>query len=296
MGESLIDKALRREVITTFGDPDYRPPPLPSIAIQLVGISRNEEVELEEVVRLLEQDPVLAGIAMRLVSSSLYAGRSPVSSLHQAVVRIGLKKLRSIVFEATLRSGMFDLPEYRDIAEQVSRHGTASAYLTRLVCETCKLDPENGFLCGLLHDVGFSALLLSVTHAKNRDGRALSALWEDIDGLHEQATGIVVRLWGLPREIADVVGRHHHPERCPTEDAAKVAAAVCVADALTERLGASIVRSPGGEHRSADRTAETTLASAREALRLDDASLATIIQRAEETLPEILGVAERSPA
>src|SRR5580700_6238706 len=114
MGESLIDKALRREVITTFGDPDYRPPPLPSIAIQLVGISRNEEVELEEVVRLLEQDPVLAGIAMRLVSSPLYAGRSPVSSLHQAVVRIGLKKLRSIVFEATLRSGMFDLPEYRD--------------------------------------------------------------------------------------------------------------------------------------------------------------------------------------
>jgi hypothetical protein len=41
---------------------------------------------------------------------------------------------------------------------------------------------------------------------------------------------------------------------------------------------------------------ETTLASAREALRLDDASLAKIIQRAEETLPGILGVAENDPA
>jgi HD-like signal output (HDOD) protein len=296
MGESLIDKALRREVITTFGDPDYRPPPLPSIAIQLMGISRNEDVEIEQVVRLLEQDQVLAGIAMRLVSSSLYASRSPVSSLHQAVVRIGLKKLRSIVFESTLRGGMFDLPEYRDIAEQVSRHGTASAYVTRLVCQTCEIDPENGFLCGLLHDVGFSALLLSVTRAKSRDRPTLSALWQDIDGLHAQATGIVVRLWGLPREIADVVGQHHHPERCPTEEATKVAAAVCVAEALTDRFGASIARSAPGEHGPADRTAETTLASARETLGLDDASLAKIIQRAEESLPETLGTAEHKPA
>ncbi len=196
MGESLIDKALRREVITTFGDPDYRPPPLPSVAIQLMSLSRNEDVELEEVVRLLEQDQVLAGIAMRIVSSSLYAGRAPVASLHQAVVRIGLKKLRSIVFEATLRGKIFDLPEYRELAERVSRHGTASAYVTRLVCQGSDVDPENGFLCGLLHDVGFSALLQSVTRGKSGGGPTLSALWQDFDSLHEQATGIVARLWG----------------------------------------------------------------------------------------------------
>lgn len=290
MGESLIDKALRREVITTFGDPEYRPPPLPSIAIQLVSISRNEDVEIEQVVRLLEQDQVLAGIAMRLVSSSLYAGRSPVASLHQAVVRIGLKKLRSIVFEATLRSGMFDLPEYRDIAERVSRHGTTSAYVARLVCQTCNLDAENGFLCGLLHDVGFSALLLSVTRGKGGAGPTLSALWHDIDGLHEQASGIVARLWGLPPEITDVVAHHHHPERCPTEAATRVAAAVCVAEDLTERFGASIVASNEREPWVADRTAEKTLTSARELLRLDEESFTKIVRRAEEALPEILGV------
>lgn len=291
MGESLIDKALRREVITTFGNPDYRPPPLPAVAIELVNLSRNEDVELEEVVRLLERDQVLAGIVMRLVSSSLYAGRTPVASLHQAVVRIGLKKLRSVVFEATLRGGIFDVPEYRDIAEAVSRHGTASAYITRLVCEACELDPENGFLCGLLHDVGFSALLQSVVARRNHaEGPALSALWEDIDRLHEQATGIVTRLWGLPPEMTEVVSRHHHPEQCPTDGAMNVAAAVCVADALTERFGASIGKSADGGQRGADGTSDASMAAARDILRLDDAKLAKIVERAQANLAEILPV------
>jgi HD-like signal output (HDOD) protein len=288
MGESLIDKALRREVITTFGNPDYRPPPLPAVAIELVNLSRNEDVELEEVVHLLERDQVLAGIAMRLVSSSLYAGRVPVASLHQAVVRIGLKKLRSVVFEATLRGGIFDVPEYREIAEQVSRHGTASAYITRLVCQTCDLDPENGFLCGLLHDVGFSALLQSVARRSDADSPSLSALWQDIDGLHEQATGIVTRLWGLPPEMTEVVSRHHHPEQGPSDDATRVAAAVCVADALTERFGVSIGKSADGKHRDADVTADASMAAARDILRLDDGKLAKIIERVEANRTEIL--------
>ncbi len=290
MGESLIDKALRREVITTFGDPSYRPPPLPSVAIQLVSLSRDDDVPLEEVVRLLEQDQVLAGIAMRIVSSPLYAGRSRIASLHQAVVRIGLKKLRGIVFEATLRGKMFDLPEYREVAEQVSRHGTTTAYITRIVCQECGMDPENGFLCGLLHDVGFSALLLSVTRRASGPGPSLSGLWPDIDKLHEQATGLVTRLWALPPEITDVVAQHHHPERGANPDAAKVAAAVCVADSLTDRFGASIatIASATGADPSGDKTPDLTLAKARERLGLDDAKLAKVIAQAEETLREIL--------
>ena len=290
MGESLIDKALRREVITTFGDPDYRPPPLPSVAIQLVSLSRDEDVEIAEVERLLEQDQVLAGIAMRIVSSSLYAGRVAVASLHQAVVRIGLKKLRSIVFEATLRGRIFDLPEYQEIAERVSRHGTASAYVTRLVCLASGIDPENGFLCGLLHDVGFSALLQSVTRKSGGGGPMLSALWQDIDRLHEQATGIVTRLWQLPPEITEVVSHHHHPERCRDAEAARVAAAVCVADALTDRFEASIIGSAESTDQGADHTSDASMAAGRDLLKLDDAKLATIIEQAKESLPEILRV------
>ena len=291
MGESLIDKELRREVIATFGDPAYRPPPLPSVAIQLVGISQKDDVELREIVRLLEQDQVLAGIVMRLVSSPLYSARTPVTSLEQAVVRIGLKKLCSIVFEGALRGPMFVLPGYRELAEQVSRHGTTAAYITRLVCEACGLDAENGFLCGLLHDVGFSALLLSVTRG-DAGSPPLSAVWRNVDDLHEQASGIVARLWGLPPQIAAVVGHHHHPERCTDESAAKLAAAACVADALTEHFGASIADAhiAAGEDAGADRTSAATLDSARGLLGLDDTKLGQVLVRAEEIVTAILWV------
>jgi HD-like signal output (HDOD) protein len=289
MAESLIDKALRREVINTFGDPDYRPPPLPTIAIQLVNLSRREDVDLKDVVRLLEKDQVLAGIVMRLVASPLYASRAAVTSLHNAVVRIGLKKLRSIVFEATLRGALFDLPGYKEIAEQVSLHGTVTAYITRLVCQSSGLDAENGFLCGLLHDVGFSALLLSVVRSERSESPKLSALWQNVDGMHEQATGIVTRLWELPPEIAEVVGRHHHPERCTDVTATRVAAAVCVADSLSAQFNAAIVMPGGSEGETvADRTPDLSLAGARNLLGLDDAKLLAIVDQTKEMVPEIL--------
>ena len=292
MSEDLIDKALRHELITTFNDPSYRPPPLPSVAFQLVDLTHRDDTRIQGVVRLLEQDPVLAGIVIRLVSSPVYAGRSPVTSLQQAVVRVGLNTLRSVVFEATLRRGIFDIPDYREIAEQVGRHSTTTAYIARLICEACRIDPEAGFLCGLLHDVGFSALLLCLSKAEESLRPDLSKLWLNIDGLHEQASKMVTRLWRLPLEIVDVVGNHHHPERCPSTDGTKLTAAVCLADALTARFGANIagMQSAHGEFAPADKQSDESLITARKVLQLDDDQMERVFERATKIVPQILSI------
>src|SRR5580704_2560311 len=106
MRGGLVEQTLREELIQTFHDPEYRPPPLPSVAIMVSRITRSDETSIGDVVRVLEQDQMLAGSVLRLVSSPLYAGRTPITSLHPAVVRLGLKSLRSVVFEAALRGGI----------------------------------------------------------------------------------------------------------------------------------------------------------------------------------------------
>jgi HD-like signal output (HDOD) protein len=292
MAGGLVEQTLRAELIHTFHDPDYRPPPLPSVAIMLSRVTQNDETSIEDVVRLLEQDQMLAGSVLRLVSSPLYASRTPVTSLHQAVVRLGLKTLRSIVFEASLRGGVFNLPEYHETVEQVRRHSTTAAYVARLTCEATGVDRDDGFICGLLHDVGFSALLFSVSNVEKDASPTLEALWADVERMHERASNLVARLWELPTEICETVGHHHDPTRCADPKAARVAAAVCVADWLTERFGANVLgpRKPDGTFFAADKISETGLAASRKLLGIDDAKLEAIIARAEEVVPEILWV------
>ena len=65
MAESLIVATLGAQLIETFDNPDYRPPPLPGVALELMTLSNRDDATIDRVVRLLEQDEMLAGGVMR---------------------------------------------------------------------------------------------------------------------------------------------------------------------------------------------------------------------------------------
>ena len=59
---------LRAQLFRTFEDPTYKPPPLPTVAIELTALAAKDDVNVEQVVRLLERDQMLAGAVMRRVA------------------------------------------------------------------------------------------------------------------------------------------------------------------------------------------------------------------------------------
>jgi HD-like signal output (HDOD) protein len=285
--ESLIKSALRERLISVFEDPAYRPPPLPGMAMELLALSGKTDARASDVVRLLEQDEMLAGNVMRLISSPIYSGRASITSLHDAVVRLGFKVLRDMVFEVTLRNGVFDLPEYAETVAQVQRHSTVTAYMARLVCSKARIDGDHAFLCGLLHDVGFAGVLFALTHVEGEASPPLQQLWGDVDALHERASGILTTLWGLPASISDVVGHHHHFQ---TGEFSRVAAAICVADRLSFAFGADVV-GPADEQGiaiAADGVSEIDFEIARTELGLNEAKLDELQSEAEQLVPQIL--------
>lgn len=287
MSESLITTALRHRLISVFEDPSYRPPPLPSVAMELLALSGRTDARASEVVRLLEQDEMLAGSVMRLVSSPIYSGRSTITTLKEAVIRLGFKIVRDMVFEVALRSGVFDLAEYAETVAQVQRHSTVTAYISRIVCSKARIDGDHAFICALLHDAGFAGLLFAVTEFEGSESPPLEQLWTDIDALHERASGILATLWGLPASMADIVGHHHHLH---TGEFSKVAAAICVADRLSRAFGADVVgpADSQGIAIAGDAVSELDFEIARGELNLSEASLDDIQAEAEQLVPQIL--------
>jgi HD-like signal output (HDOD) protein len=283
----LITSALRERLISVFEDPSYRPPPLPSVAMELLAMANKADARASDVVRLLEQDEMLAGTVMRLVSSPIYSGRSSISTLKEAVVRLGFKIVRDMVFEVALRSGVFDVAEYAETVAQVQRHSTVTAYIARIVCNKVRIDGDHAFICGLLHDAGFAGLLFATTHFEGAESPPLDQLWADVDALHERASGILARLWGLPTAMAEVVGHHHHLH---TGEFSKVAAAICVADRLSRAFGADVV-GPIDAHGvaiAADAVSDVDFEIARAELGISEQKLEEIQLEAEQLVPQIL--------
>jgi HD-like signal output (HDOD) protein len=287
VSESLISTALRERLISVFEDPAYRPPPLPAVAMELLALSNKADARARDVVRLLEQDEMLAGSVLRLVSSPIYSGRNTITNLNEAVLRLGFKVVRDMVFEVTLRGGVFDLAEYAETVAQVQRHSTVTAYIARIVCGKARIDGDQAFICGLLHDVGFAGLLFAVTHFEGADSPPLDQLWADIDALHERASGVLAKLWGLPQAMAEVVGHHHHLH---TGEFSKVAAAICIADRLSRSFGADVVgpADAQGVAVAADFVSDLDFEIARGELGISESKLDGIQAEAEQLVPQIL--------
>lgn len=276
--------SLRQQLIKTFENPNYRPPPLPTIALELQRLTHSEDAGVDDVVRLLEKDEMLAGSVVRLVGSPLYAGRGPVRSLREAVIRLGVRTVRDVVFESSLRRGVFDLPEYKETIEQIGRHSRATGYIAKAVCRQTRIGEDMAFLCGLLHDIGFAALLFSA--ARSKAGPPLADMWTEVDSLHEQGSKLITKLWGLPPELSTIVGAHHHVH---TGTTSRMAAVVTVSDYLTGHFGLNIAGPPDAEGNPTpgDAVIDVDVSDSRSLIGMTDAVLDRVIAEVEPQMAEI---------
>ncbi len=233
---------LTRRLRTVFDAPGYRPPMLPQAALELLQLSQKPNVQFDDVIRLLERDPVLAGKVLSLAQSAFYASRSPILSLRQAAVRLGLATLRDLVLEASLHLRVFRVPGYEKTMERLSRHATATAHVVRVVCARTLVDAEYAFLCGLLHDVGFVACLLALSENRALHALPFETLAPALNEAHQEASGLLARLWKLPAPIQRVVATHHEVvvDGAPQQ----VNAALVIAEHLTWEAGAGILAPP----------------------------------------------------
>lgn len=233
---------MTRVLRARFASPDYRPPLLPHVAMELMQLSQRPNVQFEQLVKVLEQDPVLAARTLSIAQSAMYAARSPILSLYQATVRLGMKTLRDLVLEAALHVKIFRAPGFEQPMARLARHSTATAHVVRAVCNRTRLDAEYAFLCGLLHDVGIAGILLTVSEDPRWRNVTFEQLAPILHEIHVEASATLTRLWKLPDPLLRVVATHHQLE--VHGEAQKVNAALIVAEQLAWEAGAGMMPPP----------------------------------------------------
>jgi len=251
----LIEKSfLTRQVLERFYSPDYEPLRLPSVAMQLMELSKNPDTELSDIQATLEQDPLLVARVIQIASSPIYArgGRDGTGPLRDILVRLGRRVIVNVVMQAALSARIFRDPVYQHIMDQLSNHSVVTARAAERLCKKLGRAHPDAFLAGLLHDVGAACLVATLADLPDEDGqgRTDAQVWNMIEILHSRAGSMVCELWGLPPVFADAA-RHHHDPRHAGEHV-EIASIVCLAEALATEAEAGW--QGGGEE--SDRTPE----------------------------------------
>jgi len=201
---------LRGRLLQTFSDPEFRPPVLPSVAIELIRLSRRADVGVEEIVKVLEKDQVLAADVLRLAQSAVFCSKLDVRSVHGAVSRIGLTRTADLFLRAALESNLFRLSRYGSKLEKLRQHSIATAEIGRLISHQVRGDASYAYLCGLLHDVGIAGAIIAITDNLGvTQAIDFDVLWPVLSGVHQQFTIQLASLWALPVELRTIL-RHHH--------------------------------------------------------------------------------------
>lgn len=236
-------------------------PRLPALAGRILEVSRDPNASVDALVKVIITDPSLATRILVIVNSPMYRGATPITGLKPALVRLGLKVVRDMVFTESVRGKVFATKSYRKQIENAWQLSLGSAIACEALSKATGLDREGAFLTGLLHETGTPVLINAVSDFEKRnEGRALGEEIVEIliSQLHEEIGAFVLDKWDMPPTIVDAAGGHHRYRAAANSTAAH--RLVYAANRICQHLGI------GGQQTDVDFTIEHVFSD----LKLDD--------------------------
>jgi HD-like signal output (HDOD) protein len=196
----------------------YSLPEMHADHVLLMNMVNNPSIEMRELAEAVTRDPILTGRVLEISNSARYAASFPAETPQEAILRIGLRGTRSVIFAASMRSARFKSKDLQEFADGVWRQSYSMGCIAREIGPLCGIGAERAFVVGLLHDVGKVALLALLRECVPQGKRANLALVGRVFGRwHEIAGARLAREWKLPADLESVIRCHHDFKRNESE-------------------------------------------------------------------------------
>ena len=197
-------------------------PTLPVVATRLLSLTTSSRSEAREVIQLIQADQALTAKILSLGGKASAALPKESRTVEKIVLMLGFDAVRSAVLGIKVFE-MFD--ERKDVGELDQRefwkHCLAVATVAEALARRLRLecDPEEVFVCGLLHDLGKLALGQCLPKSYARVLEACHSQYGNIADHERRVVGadhtIVGRRlgqqWNLPPLVRHAIWLHHQP-------------------------------------------------------------------------------------
>jgi len=222
-------------------------------AFNRTGLAIQQEMarpdpDMQVIEKQILRDPAISGQLLKVANSSFYRGMIEVTTVRNAMVRLGLAEVSNLVTLLTQKQSFTTQDPYiREYMDELWVHSVACALGAKWIAKECRLPSKmnEAFFAGLLHDIGKAFLLMSIADLKKRgqldENVPQTFIEEVLDTLHQSLGAQLLKTWNLP-EIYCTVAEHHHDESMEGQDV--ILLMVSLANKVLAKAGVGIIHTP----------------------------------------------------
>ncbi|MFW5782581.1 MAG: HDOD domain-containing protein [Candidatus Muiribacteriaceae bacterium] len=211
---------LSKEELISQLDQIQEIPTLPIIANKLLKTLNNSDFSVAQISELVKKDQAITTKLLRVANSAFYAGNSEVSTVENAIMRMGATQVRNIVLGVSIIKSFEGFNQFEFSIENFWKHSLGVAFLNLIIVEMAGIDVEEDiWVAGIIHDIGklvyaaymptLMTRLLSETESKEISFHAAEKSILKFD--HCEIGRWLCEKWKIPRKIKEVVDKHHEP-------------------------------------------------------------------------------------
>jgi putative nucleotidyltransferase with HDIG domain len=220
-----------------------------SVFRRICEVMDDPDSSVSEISEVLRLDPAIASKILRLANSA-YAGiPNTVSSLHNAIVLLGTKKIHSLV----MASGLLSNFKHRQIAsfslDQFWKHSVTVALISESIAKHLRrydsVDENEAFSGAILHDIGKLVIgchypkLFNSFYEKSINEKIAFFQAEEDQLSHSKIGEMLAEYWSFPPNLRDVISFHHYPDQA--QENLNLISIIHVSDVMVHILGCPIM-------------------------------------------------------
>ncbi|MEN8304160.1 MAG: HDOD domain-containing protein [Campylobacterota bacterium] len=204
-------------------------PPLPESAMQIEAVYQNPDSSFNDMVKILEKDPLLTADILKAANSPLYGFSREINAISQAVGLFGMGTVRGFALASIVKKSFsLDLSPYgisNDMFSALSKkqHGLMTSWCLR---------KENKLL-GVLSPAAFlveigKVLIAQQVMADSKEEAFRDALanLQDVEAAEREVVGVdtpevsatIFAQWKFEEGLVDVIRNCQNPEKALEED------------------------------------------------------------------------------
>ncbi|MEQ1905017.1 MAG: HDOD domain-containing protein [Pirellulaceae bacterium] len=191
---------------------------LPEVAMRLLQIAQQETPDFAEISRIIRADPAICGKVLSTVNSALFGFKQKIETIEEAIQKIGLSLLRTILLGFHLSNNS----DLRDDLQPVLlqdhwRSSLTQAVFAELLAERLQgIDKRSAFLAAMLQDIGILAMISAEPQVYKNNVLIRSIFPEVVSAeraffgfSHVNVTENILKQWGMSECFGDAIKQHH---------------------------------------------------------------------------------------
>lgn len=185
---------------------DLELPMFPDSAVRIQNAFGAEEVDIDEIIRIISSDPAIAARVLQLANSAAIRGAVEITEVRQAVIRLGNKLIQSSVVAFALRQvqkneGLSE--ESRSVLKAIWEESVELAARCYVIARKyTKLNADEALLTGLLSVVGRLYIFLKSQEVGTIAYTELEPILAD---WHPAIGKAIAESWGMPEDLLNAL-------------------------------------------------------------------------------------------